>query len=279
MTEQISKTILITGTSSGIGKATALLFAEKGWNVIATMRDPHDRKTGLEGKKNIEILHLDVTDAGSIKEAVAHSMERYGHIDVLLNNAGYAMMGAFEASAPGQIKRQYDTNVFGLMAVTREVLPVFRKQKDGLIINVASIGGRIGFPLYSLYNSTKFAVEGFSEALRWELEDHNIRVKIIEPGIIKTDFYERSMDVSTKEGLTAYDGFTRRFMDRMGRADDKGSPPEVIAELIFKAANDRSRKLRYHAGAGAGLALGLKRVLPESTFSNLTRSYAIEKKK
>ncbi len=274
-----AKTIFITGSSSGIGRATSLLFAERGWNVVATMRNPHKRKTGLEGKENIQIIHLDVTDDPSIKDAVGLALQKNRTIDVLLNNAGYAVMGAFEASSPGQIQRQFDTNVFGLMAVTREVLPVFREQGYGVIINVASVGGRIGFPFYSLYNSTKFAVEGFSEALRWELEDHNIKVKIIEPGIIRTDFYDRSMDVTVKEGLTAYDDLIQHFMNRVGQGGEKGSPPEVIAHLIFKAANDKGRRLRYHAGAGAGLALGLKKILPETMFHDITRSYAIGKKK
>ena len=189
----MKKTVIITGASSGIGLETALIFFEKGWNVVATMRNPEGRKTGLHEEK-IDLRHLDVTDIGSIKEVIQYARDKYGRIDVLVNNAGYAVRGPFEMSDPAQVKTQFDTNVLGLMDTCRIIIPVFREQREGTIINVASIGGRATIPFYSIYNSSKFAVEGFSEALHFELRPFNIRVRIIEPGFILTNFYGRSME-------------------------------------------------------------------------------------
>jgi NAD(P)-dependent dehydrogenase (short-subunit alcohol dehydrogenase family) len=160
-----TKTVLITGASSGIGMETALYFHERKWNVVATMRNPDKRRTPLHEKGLPDLVHLDVMDEKSIRDAVAYAVKKHGRIDVLVNNAGYAMYGLFEAATKEQAARQFETNIFGLMAVTREVLPHFRKQKDGVLINIASMGGRIGFPLYSIYNASKWAVEGFSESL------------------------------------------------------------------------------------------------------------------
>src|SRR5215203_1194611 len=187
----MNKVILITGASSGIGKETAKLFQVKNWRVAATMREP-EKAEEIQRIADVETFRLDVTDTDSIKRAITDVLEKFGRIDAVLNNAGYAVVGAFEAATPEQIERQYQTNVFGLMNVTREILPYFRQEKRGIIVNVASVGGRMTFPLYSIYNSTKWAVEGFSEALQYEVEQFNIRIKIIEPGPIKTDFYDRS---------------------------------------------------------------------------------------
>jgi len=143
----MNKTVIITGTSSGIGKQTALYFSEKDWNVIATMRNPEKKKTGFEEKKNIEVTHLDVLDINSIQKTINHSITTYGKIDVLVNNAGYATFGPFETSTEEAVRRQFHTNVEGLMDVAREIIPFFRKQKSGTIINVTSAAGRMTYPL------------------------------------------------------------------------------------------------------------------------------------
>ena len=212
----MEKVILITGASSGIGNETAKLFQSKNWKVAATMRDP-GKAEDLQKIVDIECLRLDVTDPDSIRTAIARAIEIFGRIDVVVNNAGYALFGPFEASSSEQIERQYETNVLGVMNVCREILPYFREQKKGTIVNLASVGGRMTFPFYSVYNSTKWAVEGFTEALQYELAQFNIRVKLIEPGPIKTDFYNRSEDTARKEGLTAYDFVLDKASENMHR--------------------------------------------------------------
>lgn len=273
MVHGMAKTVLITGTSSGIGKETALHFSKQGWNVIATMRNPGMRNTGFEEKNNIEVVTLDVLNISSIQKAIEHSMTTYGRIDVLVNNAGYATFGPFEASTPDVVRRQIHTNVEGLMDVTREIIPLFRTQKQGVIVNVSSVGGRMAFPMYSVYNSTKWAVEGFSECLQYELRPFNIKVKIIEPGFIKTDFYDRSKDIMKKDNLVAYDTLVASMVGFEGFLMKRGwnSPPQVVAKTIYRAATDGSWKLRYHSGRFSGAILGFRRILPERLTSMALR--------
>lgn len=263
-----NKTVFITGASSGIGLETALTFFEQGWNVIATMRNPEKRRTPLHEKGLPDLLHLDVTDGASIQAAVQAALDRHGRIDALVNNAGYALYGPFEATTRAQVRRQFDTNILGLIEVTRAILPVFRRQKSGVLINVASMGGRFGFPLYSVYNSTKWAVEGFTEALQYELKGLNIRVKIIEPGFIRTDFYERSLDpVDTAAYAGEYSGILKRARNYQGEEFLRtAAEPASVARVIYRAATDGSRRVRYIAGRDAWQVAFLRRVLPESWF-------------
>jgi NAD(P)-dependent dehydrogenase (short-subunit alcohol dehydrogenase family) len=270
------KTVLITGSSSGIGRATVKYFAARGWQVAATMRTPA-KETELGQLPNVKLFPLDVLDEASIAQAVADTIRTFGSLDVVVNNAGYGAVGAFEAASPEQVKRQFDTNVFGVMNVVRAVLPHFRQQRRGQVINVASMGGRITFPLYSLYHGTKWAVEGFSEALQFELEQFGIRVKIIEPGAIKTDFYDRSMDLFKKEGLNDYDNYQALTFPNMQQAGADAPGPEVVARTIFRAATDGSRKLRYPVGSNAPLLLFLRRLLGDTWFMGIVRN-VVEKK-
>ncbi|HEY3420133.1 MAG TPA: SDR family oxidoreductase [Methanomassiliicoccales archaeon] len=274
----MSKVILITGCSSGIGHATAHFFADEGWSVVATMRHPEQRQTDLKGMDNVDLLHLDVTDLGSVRDAVRRTIEKHGRIDVLVNNAGYAVEGVFEATTPEQVRRQFETNVLGLMDITREVIPIMRAQNGGTIVNVSSISGRIGAPLHSVYDGAKFAVEGFSEGLQYELRPFNIRVKLIEPGVIRTDFYTRSMDFAKKEGLTEYDAMVTAEKKSAEQKIRVGSPPERIALCIFEAVNDMNWKLRHHAGKYSGLMLALRRILPDRAFFALIRRSSLPKK-
>jgi NAD(P)-dependent dehydrogenase (short-subunit alcohol dehydrogenase family) len=241
------KTVLITGASSGIGLETALYFHARGWNVIATMRNPEKRRTLLHEKGLPDLVHLDVMDGDSIRVAIGHALDKYQKIDVLVNNAGYAIYGPFESTTLEQIQRQFNTNVFGLMEVTRQLLPHFRQQRSGVLINVTSMGGRIGFPLYTIYNSTKWALEGFSEALQYELKPLNIKVKVIEPGVIKTDFYNRSMDVVDCTGMAGdYDKILKRGEKRAGenalRTGCEPSTPSII-NLSTEIPNSEHFKL------------------------------------
>lgn len=264
----MDKVILITGASTGIGLHTAKLFQSRNWKVAATMRSP-EKAEELQRIADIECIRLDVTDVDSIKSAIATTLEKFGRIDAVVNNAGYGLAGPFEATSPEQIERQFATNVFGLMNVTREILPYFREQKRGYIVNVASVGGRITFPLYSLYHSTKWAVEGFSESLQHELEQFNIRVKIIEPGPIKTDFYDRSQEVATKDGLTVYDNLVARAMPNMQKAGEDAPDGSVVAEAIYNSVTDDSHRLRYNVNT-KGMLL-LRRLLPDRIFNGIIK--------
>lgn len=265
----MNKVVLITGASSGIGRETAKLFQTKNWNVAATMRDPEKSAGDLKNIVDIQCIRLDVTDINSIKSAISQTLDTFGRVDAIVNNAGYAAVGPFEAATPEQIERQFQTNVFGVMNVCREILPYFREQKRGYIANVASVGGRTAFPLYSLYNSTKWAVEGFSESLQYELEQFNIRVKIIEPGPIKTDFYGRSEEVMKKEGLTAYDYFTALVVPKMQRYGEEAPDASLVAQTIYDAVTDGSKQLRY--GVNTKGLLTMRRILPEGVFRGLTK--------
>jgi NAD(P)-dependent dehydrogenase (short-subunit alcohol dehydrogenase family) len=270
----MTQTVLITGASTGIGLATAMQFQKQGWNVVATMRSPNPTSP-LATLDHVLCCPLDVTIPESIQSAVEAALVKFGAIDVLVNNAGYGLVGPFEAATPEQIEKQFATNVFGLMAVTRAILPHFRSQNSGTIVNVASIGGRMAFPLYSLYHATKWAVEGFSDSLQYELEPFNIRVKVIEPGPIKTDFYQRSPDRAT--GIAAYDRFVNHVLPRFDAVSTQGSPPEVTAEAIYRAAIDPSKRLRYPAGGNAGFLLFMRKFLPDSAFGTFIRNQVIGK--
>jgi short-subunit dehydrogenase len=269
----MEKVILITGASSGIGKETAKLFQTKNWKVAATMRAP-EKAEDLQKIVDIECLKLDVTDVDSIKSAINTTIEKFGRIDVIVNNAGYGLVGAFEAASAEQIEKQFQTNVFGLMSVCREILPVFREQKRGTIVNVASMGGRLTFPLYSLYHATKWAVEGFSESLQYEVKPFGIKIKIIEPGPIKTDFYDRSMDLTRREGLTAYDSFIEKAMPNMQKAGENAPDGRLVAEVIYRAVTDESWKLRYTVNSR--LILGLRKILPDRLFFAIVRNAVLK---
>ena len=269
----MNKVILITGASSGIGRETAKLFQSKNWKVAATMRSP-EKAEDLRKIADVECLRLDVTDTDSIKEAIAATMEKFGRIDAVVNNAGYGLVGAFEAATGEQIQKQFQTNVFGLMNVCREILPVFRRQKRGIIVNVASMGGRIAFPLYSLYHATKWAVEGFSESLQYEVEQFNIRIKIIEPGPIKTDFYDRSMDLTRREGLTAYDSFIEKAMPNMQKAGADAPGDSFGAETIYEAVTDNSKKMRYPVNSK--MVLTARRLLPDGLFFKIVKGAVLK---
>lgn len=270
---QDTKTVFITGASSGIGLATARLFQDKGWNVVATMRSPEKAEALMKNERTL-VLRLDVTDLGSIRSALKEAIARFGSVDVLVNNAGYGLVGPFEASTPEQVQRQINTNVIGLMNVTREFIPLFRERRNGIIVNVSSMGGRITFPLYSVYHATKWAVEGFSEALVYELEPFNVRVKIIEPGAIKTDFYDRSQDLMTKPGLTAYDSFVAKAMAKVQQTGATAPGPDVVAMTIFRAATDGSWRLRYPVNSAS--ILWLRRFLPTRLFMGVVKSKVLK---
>ncbi len=272
------KTIFITGTSSGIGRATVRHFSSNGWRVVATMRNP-DKETQMQHWPNVVLKPLDVTQYDSIEHTIAETIKHFGQIDVLVNNAGYGAIGVFEASTPEQIQRQFDTNVFGLMNVIRAIIPHFRERKGGTIINVTSIGGRVTFPLYSVYHGTKWAVEGFSESLHYELKPFNIKVKNVAPGPIKTDFYDRSQDLFRKEGLNDYKEYEQRVLGNTKNFGTNAPGPEVVAKTIWKAANDNNFRLRYASDFLGRFTLFMRKLVPLSWFFGIIRMLTERKTK
>jgi len=266
----MSQTILITGSSTGIGRATAFKFQKEGWNVIATMRNP-EKEEELNKFDNVLVTRLDVQDLDSVNAAVGQGIGQFGKIDVVLNNAGYGLLGTFESTPRENIQRQYDVNVFGLFDVTRAVLPHFRANKSGMFINISSVGGKITFPLISLYHSTKFAVEGFSESLHYEMKEIGVKVKLVEPGGVATDFGGRSMDFQHDESKTEYNAIVASvntvFRERMDPA--QMSTPGLVADIIFRAATDGSDRLRYRAGADAEQLLDARKAMTDEQFFNL----------
>jgi NAD(P)-dependent dehydrogenase (short-subunit alcohol dehydrogenase family) len=263
----MTQTIFITGASSGIGKATALYFHDKGWNVVATLRDPA-QAGDLATLPRVLVTRLDVTDAPSITAAVDAAHARFGGIDALLNNAGYGAYGPLEAFDMEGIRRQFDTNVIGLLDVTKAVLPLMRAQGKGVIVNISSIGGRMTFPLGTLYHGTKFAVEGLSEALHYELEPLGIRVKIVEPGMIATDFSGRSFDFRQTPELIAYQPVVDKLFAVLGSPEiaATAAPPSVVSEAIWAAVTDGTSRLRYTAGADAAAYMAARSAQDDATF-------------
>lgn len=264
------KTILITGASSGIGRETALRFQREGWNVAATMRSPA-AETTLGTLEHTLCPALDVTRPETIRQAVDETLQHFGRIDAVVNNAGYGLIGPFETFSHEQVERQFQTNVLGLMAVTREVLPHFRAQRAGVVINVASFAGRSIFPLYSVYHASKWAVEGFSDSLQYEVAPYGIRVKIIEPGIVGTAFWGRSTDRENATGITAYDD-AMPAIDLIDKAAGLiATDANDVADMIWQAANDASARVRYVIGLDAHLTLGARKLLSDGLYRQLMK--------
>ncbi len=266
----MKKTVLITGASTGIGFETAKLFAKNGWNVVATMRTPEKANLALQNE-NILLQKLDVTDTESIKAAIANGIKKFGKIDAVVNNAGFGVVGAFEAVSLESTRKQFETNVFGVFAVTKEILPHFRANHAGIILNLSSVGGRTTFPLFSLYHSTKFAIEGFSESLQYELQHLNIQVKLIEPGAVKTDFGGRSADRVDVSHFPDYSEYQNVLLEKIEKAALNGQTPDQVAEVIFTAASDGKSKMRYISGGQPKMLLLMRKLLPECLFKVFMR--------
>lgn len=269
----MSKTVLITGASSGIGEATAKYFLQKDWNVAATMRAP--TKAGdWATAPNVICPWLDLTQPETITASIHETLERFGRIDVLVNNAGYALMGPLEGVTPEQLHLQFQTNFFGLVTTIQTILPILRQQGGGTIVNVASIGGRLAFPLTSPYHATKWAVEGLSESLRYELRRFGIQVKIIEPGGIKTDFIDRSTNWVSHPDYTVMVDRVKRFSQKV----DVSLPgPEGVARTIYRSAIDRSGRLRYSPHGEA--FFWLHALLPDRIWRSLVETMMLGKSK
>lgn len=237
------KTIFITGASTGLGKATAKLFQSKGWKVIATMRQT-EKETELSTLENVTLLPLDVTNPEQINTTVQAAIAQ--GVDVVLNNAGYGLIGPMEAISDEQLVRQLNTNLLGVLRVTQAFIPYFRQKQTGLFITTTSMGGLFGFPLGSVYHATKFALEGWSESLSFEMALFNIGVKTVAPGGIATDFAGRSLDMPTHP---AYQDALNKVLQLFDV--NNFSTAEQIAEVVYEAATDGKNQVRYVAGEDA----------------------------
>lgn len=271
----MKKTILITGTSSGFGKLAAQKFAAEGWNVVATMRSP-EKETELTQLDNVLVTKLDVQDIDSIQQAIDAGIQRFGKIDTLVNNAGFGLYGIFELATREQIRAQFDVNVFGVLDTIQAILPHFRANNGGTIINISSQGGRITFPAISLYHASKFAIEGFSESVSFELAPLNIIVKLIEPGMADTGF-GNSATFTANPAINVYDEFMTTFMQNIGELTPPPSELEVIVEVIYTAATDGTNQLRYIAGEDAKLVIGVKQSVGDQEYMDyMTSRYKLD---
>jgi NAD(P)-dependent dehydrogenase (short-subunit alcohol dehydrogenase family) len=266
----MNKTVLITGTSSGIGKAAVMEFARNGWNVAATQRTPEKEKD-FANLANVKLYALDVTNLSSVEQAIDQAISDFGQLDVVINNAGYGVDGTFEAMTDEVIEKQFSTNVFGLMRVTRETIKRMRPQGGGMIIQISSMGGIITFPLYSIYHATKFAVEGFTESLHYELAQFKIQLKLIEPGPIVTDFYGRSRQFVKSSNTNQYDGFIQKFNQAAEKVMKDAEGPEVVAKTIFQAATDNTSQMRYVVGKPGPMLVTLRKLLSDKWYFWMVR--------
>lgn len=266
------KTIVITGASSGIGKATAKYFAEQGWNVAATMRHP-ERETELPTLENVTCFTLDVTDTASIDSAYAAIRKKYGTIDALFNNAGYCLFGPLELSTEEQIRKTYDTLLVGLTLVTRKFIPALRENGGGVIISTSSVGGVMTLPLTPTYHAAKYAVEGLMEGLSYELHPFHIDCKIVEPGGIQTDFWSRSFEMTDGVKGSPYDPQAVRYLEQMTTAENPNrAQPQDVAKVVFQAVTDGKHQWRYTVASDDFIAYR-KSMTDEQWYETMCRQY------
>jgi NAD(P)-dependent dehydrogenase (short-subunit alcohol dehydrogenase family) len=258
---------MITGCSSGLGLATARLFVERNWNVVATMRRP-DQASLLDQHPSIRVVEMELTSPASVEAAVRSAMAAFGRIDVLVNNAGYCLMGPLETTSMQQIREQFETNFFGTIGMIQAVLPVMRQQGCGRIVNISSISADNGYPFVSLYGATKAAVANLSESLNIELHDAGILVKAVHPGLIATSIFEKLAVASSLPNV--YRPLLQRFLDQ--QAAMKASLPEECARVVVRAATDRRpERVHYYAGRDALMVRRLKRLLGQDRTFRLFR--------
>jgi len=261
-----SKIVLITGATAGIGRTTALHLAKQGHHVIATGRKVAELASlkSEAGAAKLDTLVLDVTSASSIASAVGavNALTQGAGLDVLVNNAGFGVLGPTSEISDSELRRQFETNVFGLMNVTRAFLPRMRERRAGRIINVSSVGGRMTLPYFGVYNSTKYALESLSDALRYELRPFGIDVSLIEPGVIRTNFEATAVSNLASLSQTPYSGALGKYEEMSKMADRFASNPIVIAKAIARAVNARRPAARYVAPWSTNFVLLFKAIAP-----------------
>jgi len=275
------KVAVVTGTSSGVGHETSLALARSGFRTYATMRNLNKSENikSVATKENlpIHINQLDVTDDISIKNAVQAILSEVGRIDVLVNNAGYALNGAFEDLTTDEIKAQFETNLFGVIRTTQAILPIMRKQEFGIIVNMSSGAGRLGYPGGSAYVSTKFAVEGLSESMAYELEPFGIKVVLVEPGVIRTNF-ANAMVVAKKsqDPNSPYSQIMQKMATSFEHMMENGSSPDLVAKVVLKAVTSENPSLRYLAGKDIETWMEGKRNMSDEEFYKMMKQNLIK---
>lgn len=276
MTPQISRAVLITGCSTGIGRASAVRLAMGGWTVYATARRL-ESIADLEGA-GCKLLPLDVTDAESIASAVRAVEASEGAVGALINNAGYGLHGAVETTEMDEIRIQFETNFFGLVSLTQQVLPKMREKGWGRIVNISSMGGKLTFPGGAFYHASKHAVEAVSDALRFEVAPFGIDVVVIEPGLIKTEFGDTAINTVDKTEMDdgPYGFFNQSVMLKIngaynGRLANAASGPDSVAKVVERAISSKRPRTRYPVTAGARILMGARRVLPDRAWDSLLR--------
>jgi short-subunit dehydrogenase len=273
---QQQKVAIITGSSSGIGHATALLLARNRFHTYATMRNIKKSVDIMEianrERLPLQVIQLDVNDDTSIKNSIEKVISEKQRIDLLINNAGYGLVGAFEDLSVEEIKSQFETNFFGVIRLTQQVLPIMRKQKSGTIVNVSSGAGRIGFPGMSAYVSSKFALEGLSESMSYELEPFGIKSVIIEPGVIRTNFKKnavmskKSLDDSS---ISPYSSIIQKMDASITSIIEHATPPEEVAKAILHVVTSNNPELRYLVGNDMIMMAETKKSMSDEDFRKM----------
>ena len=274
------KVAVVTGSSSGIGFETSLTLARSGFLTYATMRNLGKGATiksvAAEEGLPIHVVQLNVTEERSINDAIHSIKSDVGKIDVLVNNAGYGLNGAFEDLAMEEIKAQYDTNLFGVIRVTQAVLPIMRKQKSGIIVNISSGAGRFGYPGGSAYVSTKFAIEGLSESMAYELEPFGIRVVLVEPGVIKTNFVNSIVAAKkSQDPNSPYAQLMQNVATSFQHMIEGGSSTDVVAKVVLKAVTSENPTLRYLAGKDVETWIEGKKSMADEEFYKMMKENLI----
>jgi short-subunit dehydrogenase len=268
------KVALITGCSSGIGYETALMLARNGFHTFATMRNTkkHDSLQEIIRKESLDISiqQLDVNDDASVENTINNIKKEAKRIDVLINNAGFGLVGFFEDLTLDEIRDQFETNFFGVLNITKKIIPIMRLHKSGTIINISSGAGQVGFPGISAYVSTKFAIEGFSESLMYELLPYGIKVVIIEPGVIKTNFFRncKVSEHSMKKNST-YSRSLDKFQRNVELMQEHATSPTDVAKVIIQVLENNEPKQRYIVGNDVAMILEAKKNLSDSEFRKM----------
>lgn len=268
----MTKVVLITGTSSGIGRVTALLLAQQGYIVYAGTRDPAKFSITLD---NLNIIALDLTDSQSIQAAINTIKKEQGKIDILLNNAGYALVSTVEDATEEEMFNQYNINVFGIFRLCKSVTPLMRDNNSGIIINISSFLGKVGLPLLTFYNSSKYAVEGITDSLRYELQPFNIRVHSIMPGFFNTNFAKENLVVNspTSNIDSPYKQLTDNLIPNILEQINQGNEPKEAAKLILKIIEDDKSPARVTVGDKARKFIAMRRELSDEDFERRVKDY------